>query len=259
MVKPKYSNENVIKEKIRELFHDRKLTDLLRISQLDQNKIFIAHLIEVQYRIYLLDAYLESRWDLKSGELKLLWTGIEEALKQINYSKKKIKKLLKEIRAYEKIEMNCRKDKWPMEKSMTRFYTTKSCDVRLIRHLIYDAHPALRSIWKEKAWKYYDRITEINDDVADVKEDLVGYNGNRFLISILRTGREKTKIQYREYLLKATDQARQKVNPRSRKPMKELFAWTQARSQETLKLLEQSVGIDDLEILASAKLMEHMN
>jgi hypothetical protein len=131
--------------------------------------------------------------------------------------------------------------------------------VRLIRHLIYDAHPDLNQWWKESAWKYYDRITEINDDIADVTEDLNTFNGNRFLISILRKGSTKTRQQYQAYLEKVTKKADQYFNKnRDKGENAMLHEWTIARSAETLSLLEKTIQDTDPELFSTSLLMKHM-
>ena len=131
--------------------------------------------------------------------------------------------------------------------------------MRLIRHLIYEAHPELNDVWPEKAWTYYDRITEINDDIADVTEDLQTYNGNRFLISILRKGEKKTAEQYRSYLDKVTSKAKAyfKKNGRVGENM-QLLDWTLSRSVETLQLLDTTLASNDPDVYLTSLLLPKM-
>ncbi len=246
-------------EKISMLFTYRRLTDLLKASGLDKNKKFVNDLIHVQFQIYMLDAYLESQWELKKKEIAILWKAIRESLSAMGYSKKKIDKMVGEIEEYEKIERNCRDNKWPTKESMKKFYTTKSCDVRLIRHLIYEADPKLEDMWKESSWKYYDLITEINDDVSDVQEDINTFNGNRFLISILRKGTDKTRKEYTEYLTHITSDAAEYFTERmDRGKNKQLAGWTGARSKETAKLLETQTDPKMLDRLSDSLLLTKM-
>jgi len=245
MVKKKYAGEKEILDKIEALFSYRKLTGLLHTGQLDKDRVFIGHLTDIQYQIYLLDAYLESKWELDQERLDEHWKAIATSLAQLAYTQNQIQRMLSEIREYERIERNCRKNNWPTKVRFKKFYTTKSCDVRLIRHLIYDARPALRDTWKEEDWVYYDLITEINDDVADVGEDLLTYNGNRFLISILRKGSRKTLKQYRRYLMKVTGKAKAFFKRHhARGDNAQLYTWTMDRSLETLKLLDSTLNMD---------------
>lgn len=192
----KYSDESEIREKINILFSYRKLTTLLHLTGLEHDKSFTAGLIDLQLNIYLLDAYLESVWQLDDTILEERWQSIYQSMERLGFQKTKSKKWLKEIRLYERIEKNSRRNKWPTRVPFRTFYTIKSCDVRLIRQLIYAQAPTLKKEWKQSSWAYYDMITEINDDITDVREDLPTYNGNRFLISILRKGLAPTMTTY---------------------------------------------------------------
>lgn len=259
MAKSKYSGDQEIRHKIDELFSYRKLSDLLRKGGLDKDIAFTRHLTEIQYQIYLLDAYLEGEWALDQEKLNACWAAIKDALASLGYSTDQVLDLLHEIRDYERIERNCRKGKWPTKVSFKKFYTTKSCDVRLIRHLIYDAKPELTKTWKEKAWVYYDRITEINDDIADVKEDLLTYNGNRFLISCLRKGKPKTVTAYKSYLEKVSSKAKKYFSVHAKDGENgQLAAWTIARSKETLELLEMTSAGDDISLFATSLILVKM-
>lgn len=246
-------------EKILTLFEYRRLTDLLKISGLDKDKSFVEKIIQVQFSIYMLDAYLESQWDLDQKEIDRLWDCIYSSLKSLDLKKKEIHKLVEEIEDYETIERACRKDQWPTKVSMKKFYITKSCDVRLIRHLIYRKHPDLNKLWKESAWKHFDIITEINDDVADVEEDIHTFNINRFLISTLRKGSEHTYKKYSEYLSGITQDAAQYFKDRMEKGNnKQLASWTAGRSKETAKLLDELIKGQWQEKLSSSYLLSHM-
>ncbi len=246
-------------EKISTLFTYRRLTDLLKAAGLDKNKSFVNDLIHVQFQIYMLDAYLESQWELDKDKIKILWKGIRKSLSNMGYTGKKVDKMVEEIESYEKIERNCRKDNWPTKESMKKFYTTKSCDVRLIRHLIYKAEPKLEDMWKESSWKYYDVITEINDDVADIQEDINTFNGNRFLISILRKGTDKTRREYTEYLAKITSKAATYFSDRmDHGKNKQLAGWIGARSRETAKLLDTQSNPKTLDRLSDSLLLTQM-
>ena len=259
MAVKKYSGEKAIKEKIQLLFSYRKLTDLMQKTKLHKDVSFRNKLTDLQYRIYLLDAYLEGQWELDPEQLKAYWQAINKALSAFDYSAKKLKSQLAEIRMYELIETNTRLNKWPTKVSFKEFYTTKSCDVRLMRHLIYRSYPALNDVWNENAWAYYDLITEINDDIADVTEDLPTYNGNRFLISILRKGEKKTAEQYRSYLEKVTSKAHAYFKKHNRVGENmQLLDWTLSRSVETIKLLDTTISSNDPGIYFTSLLLAKM-
>lgn len=259
MAKKKYAGEPEIKHKIEELFSYRKLIGLMQQGGLDKDKVFYAHLVDIQYQIYLLDAYLEGEWALDKTALASCWEKIRNSLSKLNYTASQIDKLLREIRVYERIERNCRKGIWPTSVSFRKFYTTKSCDVRLIRHLIYDAQPALKRVWKEKDWAYYDLITEMNDDIGDIIEDLNTYNGNRFLISVLRKGSIKTEKQYRAYIDKITSKAKSYFKKHvDEGDNHQLLNWTMDRSVETLDLLDKTVHANDPSLFSKSLLLAKM-
>lgn len=260
MTTKKYPAEEATKEKIKELFAYRRLTDLLSLSNMAKDVNFTNQLINVQYQIYMLDGYLESQWDIRKKDLTGYWDAIKESLRQMGYKKKQIASFVTEIEEYQQIEMDCRKDHWPTRVSFKNFYTTKSCDVRLIRHLIYLSHQDLENLWKEKAWWYYDLITEIHDDIEDIEEDIQTYNGNRFLISILRKGAEKTRHDYEQYLRNITEKARAYFEPKMQKGKnKQLAAWTESRSKETIRLLHDKLSSNVMDQLSGALLLGYMN
>ncbi|HZV71528.1 MAG TPA: hypothetical protein VFG10_18375 [Saprospiraceae bacterium] len=260
MTSLKYPEEKATKEKIQELFAYRRLTDLLGISNMAKDQKFTQHLVDVQYQIYMLDSYLESQWEIHKKDLKVYWDGIRSSLQQMGLKKKQISDLVSEIKEYQQIERDCRKDKWPTSVSFQKFYTTKSCDVRLIRHLIYTSHKDLQHLWKENAWLYYDMITEVHDDIEDLEEDIKTYNGNRFLISILRKGAEKTRQDYEEHLKSITEKANAYFADRMHKGKnKQLAAWTAARSKETIKLLNNRINSKVTDLLSQSLLLNHMN
>jgi hypothetical protein len=259
MVKKKYAGEKEILDKIKALFSYRKLTDLIHKAGLDKVPGFVDQLTEIQYRIYLLDAYLESDWTLDEEKLMRLWEDIRKPLDEMVQSPEETEQLLREIREYERIERNCRNNTWPTREPFRKFYTIKSCDVRLIRNLIYRARPELQAVWHQKAWACYDLITEVNDDVADLQEDLRTYNGNRFLISLLRKGNKKTAKRYRKQLLSITDRAKKYFRKKSRVgDHQQLLEWTLARSAETLELLESTMHKNDHSIYTSSLMLDKM-
>ena len=257
--KSKYTGTKEIQKKIRELFTYRKISLVLHESGLDHDHAFRKELEGLQLKIYLLDAYLESQWDLDPAEISKYWQGITSALTDMHFSVDETEKLVREIRAYEKIERRCRKDRWPISVPFTKFYTTKSCDVRLIRHLIYRAAPALQQVWNEKAWKYYDQATEVLDDIADLMEDLQTYNANRFLVSWLRTGQRKTEKEYRKRLLRIQQKAEKYFQKHPHAAGHEqLYQWTMEGIEETLQMLNRTMVDHDPAALASSYLLGKM-
>src|SRR5688572_28203406 len=107
MATQKYKVEKTTIDKIKKLFAYRRISDLLKISGLDKNKEFVSDIINVQYQIYMLDGYLESKWDLEKKEIKKYWDAIIISLEAMGFKGKKIDSMVEEIESYEKIERNC--------------------------------------------------------------------------------------------------------------------------------------------------------
>lgn len=253
----KYSDTKEVYEKIDELFAFRKLADLHTLYPVSED--FYAQLRDLQYQIYLLDDYLESNWKLDPLEAKIHWDKMNTALYGLLKNEKQVYKWFKEIRKYEKYEMQCRTQKWPTGVSFIEFYTTKSCDVRLDRRLIYHFSPQLEQVWKEKSWLFFDQITEVHDDVEDIREDLPTYNANRFLVALLRNGIPDTLKEYRKGLRKIEKKAfayfaRFDAND----PHMQVFEITLRQLDATKMMLKNFSGTFDLSLLSGSKMLENM-
>ena len=188
--------------KIDELFAYRKLPYLISTQEPDANraKKFLQQLSDLQTAIYHLDAYLESNWDIDEQQLDAKWVIIYEKLSACGLTKKYHKDYVSHIQKYQKHELQLREGLLPTRLSMEYFYYYKSCDVKLIRRLIYDRYPALAKLYTLGDWRYFDRITEVDDDVSDIHEDQHTINGNRFLITIKEEGIDEAKSQFSQYM-----------------------------------------------------------
>ena len=157
------------KNKIVSLFEYRKLPQLIgKLDGVDKKGLY-NKLIEVQRAIYDLDAYLESRWTLQDRILKDLWNNILSAVKECGYDDKGAENITKSIRRYQLHEMQLRDNKLPLRLQAEYYYFYKSCDIRLMRQIIYDQSLELRKKHSVTDWRYYDLVTEVNDDVTDIK------------------------------------------------------------------------------------------
>ncbi|MBK8110175.1 MAG: hypothetical protein IPK46_07490 [Saprospiraceae bacterium] len=67
--------QDALRDKIEQLFEYRAFHELYRMSGATAGEIKTFHeqLVELQARIYDLDAYLESVWDLKEKQLEGYW------------------------------------------------------------------------------------------------------------------------------------------------------------------------------------------
>lgn len=203
----KYPDHQAILDKIDELFVFRQLTALVQFADPALSPEWIGQLKTLQYAIYRLDAYLEGEWNLDPAERAHRWAEIELALAVLGITGKNAEKWLSEVRLYERIEKDCRRNRWPTRLGLKSFYTIKSCDVRLIRRLIYAASPSLASHWAPENWRFFDRISEIHDDVSDLSEDLESWNANRFLIALLRKGIPETRRTYQQFIHRTAQRA----------------------------------------------------
>lgn len=235
------AERQTIRQKIQELFAYRRIPELLNLAGIEKDSPFLARLYKLQEVIYALDTYLETHWDVKKKELKTHWNEIYNALSSLGIPVRDHSRYVKEIKRYEKYELDLRKKKLPLNKSFETLYGCKSCDVKLMRKLIYRHAPDLKQKLREKEWKYYDLITEVNDDIHDVFEDCETLNGNRFLISVLVRGKGKTRRAYRDFL-DATGKEAIKYFKKKKDPHhNQLFKWTRERLRETEELLQETM------------------
>lgn len=239
-----------ISQKIQELFAYRRIPELLSLAGIEKDSPFVTRLYHLQEVIYALDNYLETNWDLKKKQLKEHWLQIHEALAAFGIEKKDWKKFTGEIHNYEALEIGLRKKKLPVRKSFDKLYASKSCDVKLMRTLIYRHAPELKEKVSEKEWVYYDLITEVNDDVQDVFEDCETWNGNRFLISVLAKGKNKTRKAYKDFLDKTGKAARRHFKKKKKDPYRmQLYKWTVGRLKETEDLLRETMDSQKLDLV----------
>jgi hypothetical protein len=245
-----------ISQKIQELFAYRRIPELLRLAGIENDSPFVARLYRLQEVIYALDQHLESNWKTKKSERKPYWQEIHEALLAFDIGKKDFGKYTKEIRRYESYELDLRNHKLPTSRPFDAIYSCKSCDVKLIRTLIYRHAPELKKKVRESDWVYYDFITEVNDDLNDVFEDCETWNGNRFLISLLKRGPGKTRRAYKDFLDKVGKSARDHFK-RRKDPFKlQLYQWTRERLQQTEDLLRETMDGQKLDLVHHSTIAE---
>ena len=172
-------------EKIVELFNYRQFPFLYQLTgeKMEVLDEFNRKLIELQASIYYLDAYLESSWHIDDQRLASYWLKIASCLSEFGIDPLGQKNYIKHILKYQRHELQLRSGLLPHRLSMEYFYFYKSCDVKLIRRLIYENFPILNTHMTLSEWRYFDLITEVNDDVVDIFEDMSTINCNRFLLS----------------------------------------------------------------------------
>ena len=154
--------------------------------------------------------------------------------------------------------MDLRKGKTPLRLDMEYFYFYKSCDVKLLRRLIYEKYKLSPEYGQLADWRYYDLVTEVNDDVEDLYEDLDFINGNRFLISILHNGKQKTKVIFDQFLQIIEDKSIEKYQNTQGKMKEEIYTQTRHQISETRNLLDLRLESVPLESLHRSELSKYM-
>lgn len=188
--------------KIEELFSYRMFPELLALSNASEatkGDLWQA-LKYIQAAIYHLDAELESGWELDSAILTMKWVEIYNHMAKVGLSSDKARAYCSQIRKYQYHEESLRAGKLPLTLKMAYFYFYKSCDVKLMRRIIFDTLPELKKLFSLAEWRNFDLVTEVNDDVADLFEDLETINGNRFLIQVIKEGKHEAQVTFTQFL-----------------------------------------------------------
>lgn len=237
-----------LRNKIITLFEYRKLPELISFGGKVWDEAYYERLIDLQYQIYKLDHELETNWIVDMSIIDERWEKIYESLAALQISESMHDKYCRHIYKYQKHELDIRVSKLPTRLSMEYFYFYKSCDVKLLRKIIYRNNPVLSKTIKESQWRLFDLVTEINDDIEDMQEDLTTINGNRFLISLNQYGKPKTEHIFRKFLEEIA--IRNHSESASIGDIN-LNEWTQIKVSETLALLDvQLSAFDDIEMSA---------
>ncbi len=227
-----------LRNKIIELFEYRQLPELISFGGKDWDDAYYERLIELQFHIYKLDHELETNWDVDMSIIEDRWRKIYGALDGLAIPNHLHHRYCRHIYKYQKHELDIRRLKLPTRLSMEYFYFYKSCDVKLLRKIIYRNNSELSKAIKESQWRLFDLVTEINDDIADLQEDVTTINGNRFLISLKQLGKEETEKIYSEFLNEIA--LRNQSEPISFKNI-DLNEWTKIQVEETLNLLKTQI------------------
>lgn len=242
--------------KINDLFAYRMFPELLS-DHSDKREIW-NKLCQLQTEIYLLDKHLEENWVLSKLQLEKCWESIHSSLASMGIGENQWDEYCAHIHKYELREKALRYGIFPLHLAMEYFYFYKSCDVKLCRRLIFEASPKIRKEISLADWRYFDLVTEVNDDVEDVFEDLETINGNRFLISIHQKGKKQTELEFISFL----DEVSQKNQSRFAHPQNEWQEVIQNSTKEniilTKELLTRNLSIFTEDHLQGSKLFFHL-
>jgi hypothetical protein len=164
-----------------------------------------------------------------------------------------------EIRKYELRELKLRNKESPLIHSIEDLYYYKSCDIRLMRRLIYRADKSLKNIIGFSDWTEFDLITEVNDDVEDLFEDFEIFNGNRLLFSIYERGAKITNQIYAEFILDKVGNAKRRFEGSSNCDKAKILNWIFEIGEETGHLLENTIQKLDMQTLRNCRVLKMYN
>lgn len=253
--------EKELRHKIEKLMEYRMFP--LLFGESDQSdtvkEIFYNKLIDLQFAIYILDAHLESNWEVNTKTLYDHWANIAEKLIDCDVKNDDTGAYLSHIRKYEKHELELRLGKSPLRFDMEYFYFYKSCDVKLLRRLIYEKFGLSKSCGTLSDWRYFDLITEVNDDIEDLEEDLQFINGNRFMIHLLHNGIKETAQNFSEFMNQIKVKATNKALESNHTFSKIIYENTILQLEATSNLMTQTLDELDLNQLKHSKLIFHLS
>lgn len=243
-------------KKIDELFAYRSLPWMVQIARVKQPAKFLAQLKSLQRSIYQLDHTLESSWNVPQKQLKNDWKEIHLKLRNFGLDKHERECLCRPIEQYERHELRLRTGKTPMDLPMQYLYFYKSCDVKLMRDLIYRAAGDLDLKLSRRDWYTFDLITEINDDISDVFEDLETFNGNRLIFEIHQKGVGKTRKLYQGFLEEILMEFKRRRLGAMTKAQRRVHHRTLDVGNATLKLLKRQLKRKKIARVSEAIVLE---
>lgn len=220
--------------KIKALFDYREIPEYIAFGGIDPH--FIEYLYRIQSSIYDLDDYLEKVWVLENKRIQHYWELMKVELGKLLRKESNVDQYLYQISVYLKREQGLRKRVFSLKTSLKYFYYYKSCDVRLMRRLIHDHCNVNKAKLAPTNWFLYDLVTEVNDDIDDVFEDMDIFNCNRFLFSCLEYGVEETAAEFKVFLSQIAS------NNKSAKTDERIKQATATAIQDTLILLDDRIG-----------------
>jgi hypothetical protein len=183
-----------------DLFALRRIPWMLQMAGTRDSVAELKKLKTLQASIYALDQLLETEWKIDHDKLNQSWDGILASLKTFNIEFPDATNWCDEINRYLHHELDLRSHKSPLRFTLKYYYYYKSCDIKLLRKLIYYKFPSLKEDIEENDWIHFDLITEIFDDLEDLVEDCKMYNASYFLYSLKFFGPDKTNEIYRGFL-----------------------------------------------------------
>ncbi len=247
-----------LEQKINELFEYRGFPFLYQYSGMDSNLCddLNRKLIDLQASIYYLDHYLETNWKIEEKAKQKHWQSIEKKLNDLGIAKSNPQDYLKHIKVYERHELQLRKKLLPTRLNTEYYYFYKSCDVKLMRRLLMEKLPNISKLFNTADWRYFDLVTEINDDATDLEEDLETINGNMVLIAYHQFGRDKTISLFVDFLDYCGRESANRFETSTNKYKQKIHKDTLTQIRATKKILKESTI---LKSKADSVLIKHLN
>ncbi len=244
-----------LSKKIDLLFEYRMLPWMLQLSNIKRRKAFLTRMKRLQTAIYALDHTLETTWMIAKDQLQDDWKEINRHLKNFELSKREREGYCQGLKQYQKHELRLRDGKTPLDLPMLYLYFYKSCDVKLMRNLIYHHADELEVKVSPRDWLTFDLVTELNDDIEDLFEDIHTYNGNRLVFEIAQKGPKQAKKNYEEFIRDIMRDYQQDQLRENTVEQKIVVANTLKVGRETLSLLKQQFKRDKIKKLSGAKVL----
>ena len=233
-----------LREKIEDLFALRRLPELLNHCDSKHEASIEEQLIALQKSIYDLDLLLETSWKISHTDLSKKWQNIFSDLRAFGLSNSQMDDYTSAIKRYQKHELQLRQGKLPIEYTLEYYYYYKSCDVKLLRRLLYEHTPQLEKLYPQSEWRIFDLITEIYDDVEDVFEDMETINGNAFMLNINSRGLKATVDLYQDFINELEFRLEERLGKAKAEGKKQIYNWTkEAIMHLNILMLKQSEKI----------------
>lgn len=204
----KFEKQNII-DKVNTLRDERNMMTYCDASSLSHEAIKLTKKIitMIQYTIFDIDAVFEMN-TLPVEQLQHMGNQAKQAIMaQVSIAiedSEKANTFTKRLFSFYEMEMDMRRAnkeaniKTPLDYSIDEFYVLKSCDVFLSRQIV-TILANQHELYNELVGMY-DQLGEVLDDMMDVEEDIDAINSNRFLISLVAFGTEKTLKEYGDFI-----------------------------------------------------------
>jgi len=128
-----------------------------------------------------------------------------------------------------------------------------------MRQIIYDLSDNLKSKYTLPDWRYFDLITEVNDDVDDMFEDLKSINGNYALIARWEFGKKESIRLLSEFMDTIETKNKERYTKRKNQSnYKAIYKMTQKQIKDTRKLLIKNMKKLKKKQITKAKLFRYL-